>query len=604
MRYTCFAFAVRWVGVFAAIGVFAGSVAAAEHQPDRPYWLWSTAHTLPIDGEVELLGSEPGEVIIRANGDEPRVIVFDVLSHEMADRPQEPDEARAVAQSSSTAYDGTVWRAVLKTVEGRQLLHLLSENPDGQGVIDHGPIAIGNPDYMTLTDEAGKVLPEYAGVRRIDHNTLIPTGPATGITAHEDDTIYLTTNSPATLHAVRLPSVAAIVTEYRENSHADVIVTRLIETDTLDGKGQRTSVSLASLYTDQVPDNDTSRAFAAKHGFPIFEEVADTITLGGNELAVNGILLVAEHGDYPMSELGQRMYPKRRLFEQIVQTMDRIGARGVPVFVDKHLADTWEDAKWIYDEAQRLEMPLMAGSSLPVLWRFPAVDLERDAKVEEIFAISYHTLDAYGFHALEMIQCLVERRAGGETGVRSVQCLTGDAVWEAGEAGVYDAQLLDAALARMQRTLPADRTLAELTPEPVLFVIEYNDGLRASVLTLRRVVNEWTVAWRYEDEQQPIKSTLFWTQEARPFMHFSYLLQGIEQMIHTGRPTWPAERTLLTSGMLDALLISRANGGERLETPHLNIEYQSDWNWHQPPLPTGVRAARGRDVTWPSGFEE
>jgi hypothetical protein len=378
------------------------------------------------------------------------------------------------------------------------------------------------------------------------------------------------------------PRVAAVVTEYRHNSHADVIVSRLLQTETLDGQGRRPELDLVSLYTDQVPQNDTSRKLAAEHGFPIYEKVSEALTLGG-ELAVDGVLLVAEHGDYPKSDTGGTVYPKRRLFEETAKVFEQSG-RSVPVFIDKHLADNWTDAKWIYDTARRLEAPLMAGSSLPVLWRYPPRDVERGAKLKEIVAVSYHTLDAYGFHALEMVQCLVERRAGGETGVAAVQCLEGDAVWEAGERGVYDAKLLEQALARFrERPLRKDRTLQEMVKNPILCTIEYRDGLRAHVLTLNGAAAEWSVAWRDEGGRED--STLFWTQEARPFQHFTYLLRGVEQMIHTGKPVWPVERTLLTSGVLDALLISRRDGGKRLETPYLAVEYQSDWNWRQPPPP-------------------
>ena len=113
----------------------------------------------------------------------------------------------------------------------------------------------------------------------------------------------------------------------------------------------------------------------------------------------------------------------------------------------------------------------------------------------------------------------------------------------------------------------------------------YNDGLRASVLTLNGAVNEWTVAWRNAADDS-VQSTLFWTQEARPFMHFTYLTMGVEKLMQTGRPTWGPERTLLTSGILDAALISKRDGGVRIETPYLSeVRYQSDWDWQQPPDP-------------------
>ena len=63
--------------------------------------------------------------------------------------------------------------------------------------------------------------------------------------------------------------IAAIVTEYRHNSHADVIVGRLVESHTLDGKGEFPNLKLVSLYTDQVPSSDTSRELMQQNGVPL-----------------------------------------------------------------------------------------------------------------------------------------------------------------------------------------------------------------------------------------------------------------------------------------------------------------------------------------------
>ena len=379
--------------------------------------------------------------------------------------------------------------------------------------------------------------------------------------------------------------IAAVVTEYRHNSHADVIVSRLLLTHTLDEKGERPNLKLVSLYTDQVPASDTSRKWAKKFGVPIYKTVEETLTLGAGKLAVDGVLLIAEHGKYPKNATGNTIYPKRRLFDAVQKVFRKTG-QTVPVFVDKHLADNWADAKWLHDTAAELKVPLMAGSSLPVLWRYPPVDVKRGAKLKEIVAVSYHTLDAYGYHALEMVQCLVERRAGGETGVKRVQCLSGDAVWRAMDNGMFDRKLLDDALKRLKKspiTRQPKRPLRELAKAPDMFVIEYRDGLKAFVLTLNGAVNEWGVAWKTAAGAQ--KSTTFWTQEARPYMHFTYLVKGTEKMFHTGQPTWPAERTLITSALLDALLISKSKNGAAVPTDYLDFKYTSKWNWKQPPPP-------------------
>jgi hypothetical protein len=72
-------------------------------------------------------------------------------------------------------------------------------------------------------------------------------------------------------------------------------------------------------------------------------------------------------------------------------------------------------------------------------------------------------------------------------------------------------------------------------------------------------------------------------------MHFTYLLNGIEQMMLTGEPTWNVERTLLTSGALDALLISEIQGNRTVRTPYLNIQYRPSWQWQEPPYPPPTR---------------
>ena len=385
------------------------------------------------------------------------------------------------------------------------------------------------------------------------------------------------------------PKVAAVVTEYRHNSHADVIVSRLLQTDTLDGHGKDSPLELVSLYTDQRPAGDTSRLLSASHRFPIFPTVAETLTLGTGELAVDGVLLIAEHGDYPLNPSGNRIYPKRRLWEETLAVFQKSG-RAVPVFIDKHLADNWADAKFIYDSAKAVGAPLMAGSSVPTSWRRPVADIERDAAVREIVAFTYGGTDAYGFHGLECVQAIAEQRKGGETGIVSAQMFSGAEVWRAFDEKSFDPGLFAAAWSRL--TNPPDvSTLRERVSEPLLFRIEYADGLRATMLELNGAVNEWAGAWRYADDPEGtrIGSTLFWTQEGRPAMHFTIQLNGIERMILTGTPAWPVERTLLTSGALDALLISRKDGGRRLETPYMNLGYKPSWRWHEPPLPPPMR---------------
>ena len=384
-----------------------------------------------------------------------------------------------------------------------------------------------------------------------------------------------------------LKKVAAIVTVYHHNSHADVIVSRLLQNYTLDGKGEESPLKLVSLYTDQKPENDISGLLAASHRFRLSETVEDALTLGTGKLAVDGVLLIAEHGNYPKSPTGNVQYPKRRLWEETLKVF-RASGRVVPVFIDKHLADNWTDAKYIYDTAKELKVPLMAGSSLPGTWRRPAADVKRGERLREIVAITYHTTEAYGFHALEFVQALAEQRQGGETGIKAVQTFAGEAVWRAFDEKAFDTELFDAAWKRQSNAQNQTRPLREIVPAPRLFRVEYADGLRTHLLELNGAASEWSAAWRSAEDGR-VESSLFWTQEGRPAAHFTLLLHGIEKMMFSGSPTWNVERTLMTSGTLDALLLSLKENQRRVETPYLMFNYQPTWRWSEPPPPPPMR---------------
>ena len=139
------------------------------------------------------------------------------------------------------------------------------------------------------------------------------------------------------------------------------------------------------------------------------------------DLAVDGVLIVAEHGDYAGNERHRHLYPRRYFFEQVCGVFAMSG-RSVPVFNDKHLAYDWNDALWMYERARELDVPFMAGSALPLCSRGPELEHEPGTPIEEALSIGYihpflFGLDSYGFHALEGLQCMVERRDGGESGI-------------------------------------------------------------------------------------------------------------------------------------------------------------------------------------------
>ena len=363
--------------------------------------------------------------------------------------------------------------------------------------------------------------------------------------------------------------VAAIVTKYTRYSHADNIVTRFMEGYSIVGKSYPPPCRVASLYIDQVPDTDIGRPLARQWGVRLAKTPAEALTLGDDKLAVDGVLLVAEHGDYPINDKGQILYPRRKLFEEEVKVF-RAAGRSVPVFIDKHLSYSWDDAKWMYDQSRELKFPLMAGSSVPVTYRRPDLQPRTDTEWQGALSVGYGHFEVYGFHTLEALQVMTERRPGGETGVRAVQCLKGKDAWDAARAGKWDRSLLDAALAKV----PGRRKgkVEDEDAEAIVYLIEYRDGLRATAYVSARHVREFAFAGRVKGEKEPLAC---WYELPKPQRdHFSFLVHHVARMMVTGRASYPVERTLLTTGMLAFLIDSKADGHRRLETPQLGVKYQ------------------------------
>lgn len=373
----------------------------------------------------------------------------------------------------------------------------------------------------------------------------------------------------------KLP-VAAVVTTYRTNSHADVLVGKILE-GWRQTSGAGPELELVSLYTDQVDSNDLSRGLAKKHGFRIAKTIDEAVTLGQNKLPVAGVLSVGEHGNYPYNDIKQHMYPRRRFFDEIVAAMERCG-EFVPIFNDKHLAANWRDAKHIYDIAARHEIPFMAGSSLPVTWRYPAEELPVGTEIEEAMLVGYGGLESYGFHAIESLQCVVERRRGGETGVAAITALTGEQIWQAEKDKKWDRRLLNSAMATFDGS--ADKLAEKLSPTNAAFyLIEYRDGLRATVAMLNGVSGQNAIACRLRGQPEPF-ACWFRLEDQKPYGHFEHLLRAIEQMVHTRQPAYPVERTLLTTGILDRVMHSLHQQGKRLLSPELTIKYEpTEWGF-------------------------
>ncbi|HWN95856.1 MAG TPA: hypothetical protein VNT99_12540 [Methylomirabilota bacterium] len=389
--------------------------------------------------------------------------------------------------------------------------------------------------------------------------------------------------------ASRHPSrkrIALIGTIIRKYSHAQHFVDRFLEGYGWHGRWHHPQVELVSVYVDQFPQGDLSRDREKRFGARMYPTIAEALTLGGSKLAVDGVVLIGEHGRYPRNDKGQTLYPRHRFFRETVEVFEASG-RAVPMFQDKHLSTSWEECVAQVETSRRLGFPYLAGSSLPVTWRIPSVEVPLGAPLIESVCVCYGGVDSYDFHGLETAQCMSERRAGGEAGVKTVQAVRGENVWKLLGERADTERLLFAALARSHTLrptpqgytfpIPTREVLQRNNRAPVAYFIEHNDGFRTAMFLLDGSVRDFTYAGLTRDGkiiscqmQLPMPPAISTTAD-----FFNPLVNHIEQMVLDGRAPYPIERTLLTSGTLVSALDSLHGGQVKLDTPQLNVAYQA-----------------------------
>jgi hypothetical protein len=381
--------------------------------------------------------------------------------------------------------------------------------------------------------------------------------------------------------------LAVVTTVWKEGSHAWHMAERFLHGYPIEGKWHHPPIEVVSAYVDQKPENDLSAGRAKEFGFKIYPTIAEALRCGGKKLAVDAVLVIGEHGKYPKSEYGQNQYPRYQFFKQITDIYQTDSAP-CALFNDKHLSWKWEWAKEMVDTAHKMNFPFLAGSSLPVTWRMPSIDMPYGAEPEEMLCVAFGGLDEYDFHALETIQCMAERRRGGETGASAIQVLRGDSVWKAlaagnWAAGGWDPQLFEACFSRSQtlaqaptfsHRYPTNTQMKEWVKSPVAYRVEYADGLKATMLLMNGLAQDFTFAARLKGQKEPL-STLFYLPPNPNVTYSAALMSKAEEMFVTGKAPYPIERTLLTTGMVAAGMKSLASGEKRLETPHLAIKYEA-----------------------------
>ncbi len=387
----------------------------------------------------------------------------------------------------------------------------------------------------------------------------------------------------------RRPRVAAIYTVCYNRSHAHVILENFLLPYLFNGQMTDPGVDVVSIYSDQTREQgDLTQGISQRFNIPVYRSIREALCRGGRELAVDAVLSIGEHGNYPFNELGQEMYPRKRFFYEIVDVM-RASNRFVPVFNDKHLSYRWDWARSMYDLSLKFNIPFMAGSSVPLAQRRPPLEIANGTQLEEAVSIHGGPVERYDFHGLEILQSIVEFRQGGETGITSVEFWRGEEVWNAARNRRWSLGLADAAMrAEFGRQVNFMNGIeGEGRAEPHALHITYQDGFKATVLKIGQSSIRWNLAYKVRNQDQ-IQATSWYVGPWRNRNLFKALSHAIQHHFRNQQAPYPVERTLLTTGILEAAMRSRHQNGERIVTRHLHIGYQ----------PRDFRAMREMGASW------
>ena len=378
--------------------------------------------------------------------------------------------------------------------------------------------------------------------------------------------------------------IAFLGTEVRQHSHAQHFLDRQAMGYNWGGRWQSPRFDIASVFVDQFPKGDLAKQRIAKYGLKQVPTIADALTLGTSKLAVDGVVIIAEHGDYPINAKGQRRYPRHQWFKEVVRVFERTG-KSVPVFNDKHLSTVWDECVEMVSDSKRLGFAFMAGSSLPVTWRLPSIDMPWGVPLEESVCVCYGGVDSYDFHGLETAQCMSERRKGGEVGIKSVWALKGEKLWAelAKPEREKTRKLMVAALCR-SHNLPVDGgyPAAPITfewaqkalPNTTGYLIEHRDGFRTAMFLAP--IRDFNFAGLRKDSGEIVSCQMYLpmpTHGSTTADFFNPLARHIESFVLNAKAPYPVERTLLTSGMVIGGVESLHAGETKYETPKMEVVY-------------------------------
>jgi len=272
---------------------------------------------------------------------------------------------------------------------------------------------------------------------------------------------------------------------------------------------------------------------------------------------------------------------------------------GAACFVHGVLANSLASARSFAAKAASRRIALLAGTPLSVTWRLPEMNLPLGTPLTEALIVVQvnpvaiqatppsppATLGGAELQALDGLLPVIERRRGGESGIRSVRYLEGKSIWRAGEKSLWSWPLLAAALSR-SHTPQGDAVLdgrtqdlaglglvPKLARNPRGWLLDHRDGLRTAILVLDGVVADFNFAVRLQ--RGDVLSAQLFRAPPPAEHHFSRLAAAMEDFFRDGPRPWPVERNLLIAGLLEIFRKPSSLSGQRVEVPELSIAYSA-----------------------------
>ena len=301
-------------------------------------------------------------------------------------------------------------------------------------------------------------------------------------------------------------------------------------------------------------------------------EGADGVVIAGINPGATGIVIAgrssgAEANDERLKEILQNV------------------PQGARCFVHGAIGTTMEGARQLEKLASLRRVTLLAGTPLGVTWRLPPVEIPKSARLRKALIVVQGKAPVAEFDGLEGLMPVIERRRGGEKGIRSVRFLEGDALWLAGDKGQWSWPLLASALSRSDspqgdpvrdgrtQDLAGLGLVPKLAREPRGWVMEHRDGLRSVILVLDGVIADYNFAVHASDGG--IISAQIYRPPAPAEHQFTRLAEVIEDFFRSGKRPWPVERSILIAGLLEVFRNPASRSGQLIQTPGLGLTYSA-----------------------------